>query len=131
MSTPEETAKFAELLHATVEAINPHVPASASADLGGALVTADVVGSIAETNADDIVSASKALRCRYNSAIEIWRECVKDMRTLRMTSGSELAEMEKQLHRLDGWTDRVTKLTAAVNTLAAALANPALKDVLK
>lgn len=99
------------------------------------MIGRDIVTSVAsyavQNEEDQIREVNARLRYRWEDGIKAWREYVKEMRTCRMASVSEVTEMEKLLDRLLNKADKVNALVTSLNKLADAISDPRLKEVLK
>lgn len=80
---------------------------------------------------EQTLDVNTRLRYRWEDGIKAWREYVKEIRTCRVASVSEVTEMEKLLDRLLNKADKVNALVTSLNKLADAISDPRLKEVLK
>jgi len=94
-------------------------------------IVKDVAAGAVQDEEERISDTNERLRYRWEDGIKAWREYVKEMRTCRVASVSEVIEMEKLLDRLLNKADKVSALVTSLNKLAEALSDPRLKEVLK
>jgi hypothetical protein len=125
---------FAQFVHDRVKEIAPGREREADPQalaLTSGMLALDMAGEHAESEGPELVQHITFLRKRYDEGCKMWEGFIKHIRSLRMTSGAEIFEMEKQIKSLTQYTGKVEELTAALNKLSATLANPILKGVIK
>jgi hypothetical protein len=102
-----------------------------SRSMFGRDIATSAASAAVQNEEGQVMDVNTRLRYRWEDGIKAWREYVKEMRTCRVSSVSEVTEMEKLLDRLLNKADKVNALVTSLNKLADAISDPRLKEVLK